>query len=164
MSWRDWFRMKKKPKISVEVETEKYDKYRLLASARKIPLSDWVREALDAFENATSGRPSASDTAFRALDEAESRPTVGAFGLPPEKAAETITRGYEDPSLPGNGMVPDRGVIVTIGHPCSNLARDVFPPGKTSADCQGSCRAQGGRPCVWPAAVARSCSYFRPTR
>lgn len=93
--------------------------------------------------------------AFASLDghEAGRAPMGTVHGTPPG-AANTAGSLYT-PVVPGGPPVRNDE------HPCRHL-NIVPPPGLTRGDCQGSCRAQHGRPCHWPASVAPDCASFRP--
>lgn len=92
--------------------------------------------------------------ALAALDAHEAgRVSLGTVhGAPPAKGVIETRHGT---------TVPGGPPVRNDGHPCKHL--NVVPPaGHTRADCQGSCYAQPGRPCHWPAGMAASCTHFRP--
>jgi hypothetical protein len=94
---------------------------------------------------------------------------AAAFASLDDHDAGRAPMGTVHGTTPGVGSTGTRhGVTVPGGppvrndeHPCRHL--NIVPPaGLTRGDCQGSCRAQHGRPCHWPAAVAAHCTAFRP--
>lgn len=92
--------------------------------------------------------------AFAALDghEAGRAPMGTVHGAPPGAGAAGTRHG---------ATVPGGPPVRNDGHPCRHL--NLVPPaGLTRGDCQGSCLAQHGRPCHWPANVAADCGSFRP--
>ena len=126
-----------KPKISVEVDQEKYDRYKEYAERDGLKLSQWVRRTL---ENAGPSVDTGANAAFKALDTAETRPLLppAVRRIEPLPPAPQVQR-----SLPESKGLPP-------GHPCQFHAQG------------GGCkhRIMGGRPCRWPAPVATNCDAF----
>lgn len=128
-----------KPKISVEVDQETYDRYKEYAKRDGLPLSKWVRQSL---ERTGPQVETGSRAAFEALDNAETRPLLPPAvrriePLPPPPQADTSLA-----EAPQKGLPP--------GHPCRFHA--------VGGECKH--RIMGGRPCRWPAPVAKNCDAF----
>lgn len=93
--------------------------------------------------------------AFAALDGHDSgrAPMGTVHGQPPSRT--------EPVKGSGSMLIPGGPPVTNDSHPCRHL--NIVPPvGHTRGDCQGSCTAQHGRPCHWPANVATDCATYRP--
>lgn len=155
--------MAKKPKVSVEVEQETYDRYREQAARAGLPLSAWVRRALDAaspvYEN-TGER-----AAFEVLDRVDSgslRPFYSARRILPlsdPDAPPPTPATAPQPGDPGHGPPPTVATQATPGHPCRWHTRAAGP--RLDATCGNP---QRGGPCHWPAPVAHNCASFTKLR
>lgn len=143
--WRFW--LPKKPKVSVEVEPETYERYKEYAKRRGISLSQWVREALDA---ASPKVKTGANEAFSVLDAEDSRRELRPVVAP--RRIEPLPGPPDKPPAPGApaGLSP--------GHPCAR--NDPAPPGGWSRkECEGTCKLRD-RPCNWPAQVAGQCPDY----
>lgn len=130
--------MSGKPKISVEVDRETYDRYKEYASREGLKLSQWVRRTLD---QKSPDVQTGAKQAFESLDKME----MGPFHPPP-----AVRRIEPLPPAPPVVEQVERKAGLPPGHPCRFH--------RIGGAC-GHVR-MGGRDCRWPAPVATHCDSF----
>lgn len=159
--------------ISTQVSAEEAAHYLGLAQSQGISISAFMRSALaQVYPLPTVApqphRPESPPVVEVATPPARPLPVMigeDALDLEDELSAQLqgIVRNQGDAPRAEDPRYAVPVAVANDEHPCGHLHPNP-PPNLTRADCQGSCRAQGGKPCHWPAQAARQCGSFRARR
>lgn len=132
--------------LAVKLSHADYDHYMQEAKAAGLSLADWTRRKLSV---PLRPEPVVLDEAFRRLDVSDSMRELSGTVPPPPPEKPVL--------LP----------VVEIGTPMRGQTHSCRCHVATSLPGQGIkqvCTAgtQYGRPCYWPSAGAKDCTYFQP--
>lgn len=151
--------MRRKTIVRVEFSADELDQLEEFAKSKGEKPAGWIRKAAMA-QLPTEYKKSAGETALSRMEETINEEFVPENVLPIAPPVEVIVRAPLP--APVQEELPHAEVK---NHPCMLLTAGV-PPGFGPLDARGTClhTGQRGRPCHYPAMVAKECPKFVPKR